>query len=164
MEFVETIKAPFLEIFRILTGDRLTLSLAYRSCCGDDPDEAGLLRLLEERADREAAAGTCLVGPHRADIDFLWFERPYKDHASLGQSRIVGLVLKCVQVAAIMEVFDDPPVVLLDDVLLELDAKHRERFRRFFTERFGKAQTIEAATTMLMFDDAEDRHVIELDK
>ena len=142
----------------------MNLSLVYRSSCGDDPDEAGLLRLLTERAGREAAAGTCLIGPHRDDIDFLWFERPYRDHASLGQSRVVGLVLKCVQVATIVGVFNDPPVVLLDDVLLELDAKHRERFRGFFTERFGNAQTIETATTMSMFDDAEDRHVIELEE
>jgi len=117
---------------------------------------------LSDYAVREAAAGMCLAGPHREDLDFLWSGKPYRDHASLGQSRIVGLVLKCVQVGRIIEVFGDPPVVLLDDILLELDAVHRDRFRRFWDDRFRGVQTIETATTLSVYEDAKDRYVIDL--
>jgi recombinational DNA repair ATPase RecF len=54
--------------------------------------------------------------------------------------------------------------VLLDDVLLELDAKHQDRFRAFFADRFGGVQTIETATAVPAAGNAEERHVIDLDQ
>jgi len=99
-------------------------------------DVPGLLR--EKRA-ADMAAGVSLSGPHRdryvffknalhtngpggrTDVEFV-------STASTGQRRLLALLLRAAQARRFSEVTGLNPVLLLDDVLLEMDGEKRRRF------------------------------------
>ena len=81
--------------------------------------------------DRELAAATTLIGPHRDEIRFL-ITRNHDEmpidattYASRGQGRTVALSLKLAEVALMRGETGEDPVLLLDDVMSELDSDRR---------------------------------------
>ena len=86
-----------------------------------------LLATLVETRARDVQAGTTRIGPHRDDIAFLVGGHPAAGTASRGELRGIALALRLAEVALSTERTGEPPVLLLDDVLSELDAERRER-------------------------------------
>ena len=86
-----------------------------------------LLAAFVETRARDVQAGTTRVGPHRDDIEFLVGGHPAGATASRGELRGIALSLRLAEVALSTERTGEPPVLLLDDVLSELDAERRER-------------------------------------
>ncbi len=66
-------------------------------------------------------------GPHRDDVAMLLDGRPAAAFASRGEQRTLALALRLGEVALSKERTGDAPVLLLDDVLSELDARRRAR-------------------------------------
>jgi DNA replication and repair protein RecF len=96
---------------------------------GETPDALAprLLDTLNELRGGDIQAGVTRVGPHRDDVAFLLGGHPAGATASRGQQRSAALALRLAEVALSTERTGDPPVLLLDDVLSELDAARRER-------------------------------------
>ncbi len=89
---------------------------------------AGALReALAGRRREEVAAGVTRIGPHRDDVAFLLGGRDLATVGSRGQQRGAALALRLAEVALFRERTGEPPVLLLDDVLSELDAARRAR-------------------------------------
>ena len=86
-----------------------------------------LLTALVESRRRDVQAGTTRYGPHRDDVAFLVGGHPAASAASRGELRGMALALRLAEVALSTEATADPPVLLLDDVLSELDAERRRR-------------------------------------
>jgi DNA replication and repair protein RecF len=82
--------------------------------------------LLDARA-RDIQAGTTRYGPHRDDIAFLMGGHAAANSASRGELRGIALALRLAEVTLSASETGDPPVLLLDDVLSELDATRRQR-------------------------------------
>ncbi|MBF4461091.1 MULTISPECIES: DNA replication/repair protein RecF [unclassified Rathayibacter] len=83
---------------------------------------------LEGVRRRELDRGLSLVGPHRDDVQFELNELPAKGYASHGESWSFALALKLGAAELLRR--DSPmgdPVLILDDVFAELDARRRER-------------------------------------
>ncbi|BDZ42070.1 DNA replication and repair protein RecF [Paraoerskovia sediminicola] len=124
-------------------------SLAERS---DDPAEGpetqplgieGRLRqALAEQRGRELERGVTLVGPHRDDLVLTLADLPAKGYASHGESWSFALALRLasyrVMTTGVPDELvllagaadwgpDGEPVLVLDDVFAELDARRRER-------------------------------------
>jgi DNA replication and repair protein RecF len=93
----------------------------------------------------ELARGMTLVGPHRDDIRFLVNDVDMTDYGSRGQQRTSALTLKLSEVALITEKRGDPPVLLLDDVMSELD----EARRAYMTEMLLNHPQVFLTTTDL---------------
>ncbi|MCJ1673595.1 DNA replication/repair protein RecF [Rathayibacter sp. VKM Ac-2929] len=77
---------------------------------------------------RELDRGISLVGPHRDDVQFELNDLPAKGYASHGESWSFALALKLGAAELLRR--DSPmgdPVLMLDDVFAELDARRRER-------------------------------------
>ncbi|MWV59311.1 DNA replication/repair protein RecF [Rathayibacter sp. VKM Ac-2754] len=77
---------------------------------------------------RELDRGVSLVGPHRDDVQFELNDLPAKGYASHGESWSFALALKLGAAELLRR--DSPmgdPVLMLDDVFAELDARRRER-------------------------------------
>jgi DNA replication and repair protein RecF len=97
----------------------------------DDPDQVRAVALREFqtliriRRDDELRRGVTLIGPHRDDLELLIDERPLASFGSRGQQRLAVVALKLAE-ADVISMLGDRPVLLLDDVLSELDASHRE--------------------------------------
>lgn len=112
---------------------------------------------LEEARPEEFRRGVTLVGPHRDDLRFLVSEVELGAFGSRGQQRLAVVALKLAETIAMNEEAGEPPVLLLDDVLSELDASHRS----FLTGTAADvgAQLIVTATDAGLLDIAELAHL-----
>lgn len=101
--------------------------------------EARLLEAMGRLRSKEIERGVCLVGPHRDDLALTLGDLPAKGYASHGESWSVALALRLASYALLTHGVDDAgawaadwgpdgePVLILDDVFAELDARRRER-------------------------------------
>ena len=72
--------------------------------------------------------GTTMSGPHRDRFRFDDEGSEFSDAASTGQLRLLSLTLRITQAVHCAAVTGRAPMLLLDDVLLELDPEKRRRF------------------------------------
>ncbi|WP_326598067.1 DNA replication/repair protein RecF [Streptomyces sp. NBC_01803] len=75
---------------------------------------------------REIERGVTLVGPHRDDLVLRLGQLPAKGYASHGESWSLALALRLASYDLLKEEGPEP-VLVLDDVFAELDARRRER-------------------------------------
>ncbi len=80
---------------------------------------------LSEARREELRRGTSLVGPHRDDAEFAIGGVDLAAYGSRGQQRLAVVALKLAEADLMREQAGDVPVLLLDDVLSELDERHR---------------------------------------
>ena len=108
-----------------------TLDRAVKELAGDEEItaeilEAAFLTELSRRRREEIDRGTTLVGPHRDDLVLMLGEQPAKGYASHGETWSFALSLHLAEYA-LLSVDGSAPVLILDDVFAELDAKRRQR-------------------------------------
>jgi DNA replication and repair protein RecF len=80
-----------------------------------------LLTLLKQKRSAEIGRKQTLLGPHRDDITFSLNNAQASAFASQGQQRSLVLSFKLAELTLLSQALDEPPVLLLDDVLAELD-------------------------------------------
>ncbi|MFB7761699.1 DNA replication/repair protein RecF [Streptomyces xiamenensis] len=111
------------------------VGLEYRSAATEEPvdGEPGrdelygvLLAALGEARKREIERGVTLVGPHRDELVVRLGELPAKGYASHGESWSLALALRLAAYGLLREEGPEP-VLVLDDVFAELDARRRDR-------------------------------------
>lgn len=88
--------------------------------------EAAMLAELGRRRKDEIDRGATLVGPHRDDLALMLGDQPAKGYASHGETWSYALALHLAEYQLLASEGTDP-VLILDDVFAELDAKRRER-------------------------------------
>ena len=69
-----------------------------------------------------------LVGPHRDELELLLDNRAAGQFGSEGQKRTIAIALKMAQAEYLTGVRGSPPILLIDDVMGELDARRRSGF------------------------------------
>jgi DNA replication and repair protein RecF len=106
-------------------------------------DRLNLRRVAEE------SLGNTLVGPHRDEIELTINDTPAKSYGSQGQQRTLVLALKLAELELIEQIVGEPPLLLLDDVLAELDLTRQNQLLSVIEDRF---QTIITTTHLGAFD------------
>jgi DNA replication and repair protein RecF len=104
-----------------LSGGQEGLEITYRSSVAED----AFGEMLSAARDRELAYRQTLVGPHRDDMRFMVNGKDMGIYGSRGQNRTITLSLKLAEAQFIAARSGDIPIMLLDDVLSELDARRR---------------------------------------
>lgn len=137
-----------------ISGQREELRVRYQPnvpMAIDDPQriQADFLEKIQQRAIAEKHQRTTLVGPHRDDIDFTINDTPSRQYGSQGQQRTLVLALKLAELHLIDEVIGEPPLLLLDDVLAELDLNRQNQLLEAIQDRF---QTLITTTHLGAFD------------
>ncbi|ACQ78270.1 DNA replication and repair protein RecF [Beutenbergia cavernae DSM 12333] len=93
--------------------------------------EARLLEAMARLRTREIERGVSLVGPHRDDLVLTLADMPAKGYASHGESWSYALALRLASYALLRDDGEagggGEPVLVLDDVFAELDARRRTR-------------------------------------
>jgi DNA replication and repair protein RecF len=119
-------------IYSALTGGKEKLCLEYSSVYGESiPDSVEkadtefYLKMLTSHYNDDMRLKTTCTGVHRDDMVILINNRPVRDYGSQGQMRSASLTLKLAQAKILATERNEPPVVLLDDVLSELDESRR---------------------------------------
>ncbi len=143
------------DAYRQVSSGQSELGLAYRSSldaalgaddapavppgAGAELVEARLLDAMGRLRGKEIERGVCLVGPHRDDLLLTLGDLPAKGYASHGESWSVALALRLASYELLTHGVDEAgawaadwgpdgePVLILDDVFAELDARRRDR-------------------------------------
>ncbi len=89
--------------------------------------DSRLVAMLRATRANDIRRAMTLHGPHRDDVAMLLDGHAAGAFASRGEQRTLALALRLGEVALSRERTGDAPVLLLDDVLSELDARRRAR-------------------------------------
>ncbi|MBD2603358.1 DNA replication/repair protein RecF [Scytonema hofmannii FACHB-248] len=111
--------------------------------------QQAFLEKIQLRAIAELRQGTTLVGPHRDELELIINQTPARQYGSQGQQRTLVLALKLAELQLIEEVVGEPPLLLLDDVLAELDPSRQNQLLDAIQDRF---QTLITTTHLGSFD------------
>ena len=157
---LERLSAHLVEAYRAISGGEdvcvryeATIGDITASGKGDGAREAlreMFLAALDDRAEDELRRGLTLVGPHRDEIAFTIDGRDARSFASQGQQRSLVLAWKVAEVAVTRDILGRYPLLLLDDVMSELDARRREAFMSFVADGI---QTVITTTNLGYFTD-----------
>ncbi|WP_017307258.1 DNA replication/repair protein RecF [Spirulina subsalsa] len=137
-----------------ISGETEQLAICYRPNVIWTEDEAtevqqAFLDKLEQRRTAEYFQGKTVVGPHRDEIEFTINQTLARSYGSQGQQRTLVLALKLAELQLIEEVIGEPPLLLLDDVLAELDPHRQNQLLEAIQDRF---QTLITTTHITAFD------------
>ena len=86
------------------------------------------ITLLLEKRETDASLGVSMSGPHRDRYLLTQNGEEFSGKASTGQRRLLALLLRIAQASFFSKKTGKKPVLLLDDVLLELDGEKRRKF------------------------------------
>ncbi|MCR5698093.1 MAG: DNA replication and repair protein RecF [Treponemataceae bacterium] len=86
-----------------------------------------IIQTLNGKLEMDKALGTTMSGPHRDKVRFMKGSKQFIPSASTGQRRLVSLILRIAQAKYYSEITGKKPVLLMDDVLLELDPDKRQK-------------------------------------
>ena len=99
--------------------------------------------------------GICKIGPHRDEVGLSLNGVPARRFGSAGQQRTIVLALKLAELELVSELYQETPVLLLDDVLAELDPKRQ----LLLLEAVGEShQCLVTATHLEAFEGEWTRH------
>jgi DNA replication and repair protein RecF len=106
------------------------------------------------RLHAEMAAGHSLIGPHRDDLEILSDGREVARYGSAGQQRSALLLLDLAQVSIYNSIYEESPVLLIDDIDAELD---RGRIEALLSELEGRTQTVVSTSRRAIANRYRDR-------
>ena len=137
-----------------ISGSTETLEIHYApnvELVDDNPEalQKAFLEKIQQRAIVERHQGTTIVGPHRDEVEFTINNTPARQYGSQGQQRTLVLALKLAELKLIEDVIGEPPLLLLDDVLAELDLSRQNQLLDAIQDRF---QTLITTTHLGSFD------------
>ena len=138
--FVRKLAEKAAQIQTEFSGEQETLALHYATVSTVRDPLGPTVELYEDlrrhqdsHAKAERDARSCLSGPHKDDLVARINGQPARQYASQGQTRTAALSLKLAE----RELFRDDtgqwPILLLDDVLSELDARRQDFVLRRIT-------------------------------
>jgi DNA replication and repair protein RecF len=142
-------EALFPELFEKVSLLGRKVSLEYKT---NWPAESGIEeteRFIRGKRESELVFGTTRSGPHRDVWRFMDGNEDFTEKASTGELRLVSLVMRLVQILIYEESFGMSfgdssrsrwPILLFDDVLLELDVPKRMRFLELLPSTKSGAQ------------------------
>lgn len=133
LEFLEKLKVSAKELHEGISSGSEELEIKYCSSAIKSEEKLSkcdIICLLQKEFKRvrkeDIYLGVTNAGPHRDDLDFFINSKSARRFGSQGQQRSIVLSLKLSEARLMSEAFEEPPVVLLDDVMSELDTKRQD--------------------------------------
>ena len=131
---VSEFNKTFSPLFRDISGLEEELYIEYLPSWKNCTNEDEVIEKLESKLSTDFILGTTSSGPHRDGIKYNMQSRDFAKIASTGQLRLISLVLRVAQAIFFLDKTKQKPLLLLDDVLLELDNKRRMKFLKYLPE------------------------------
>ena len=150
--FMEKLAGVASTLHKELSGGE-TLRVTYQPAfeAAQPPVIAQAMReALASSLDRDIRLGSTQTGPHRDDILLELNGTDVRAYGSQGQQRTAALALKLSELTLMEELGGEPPVLLLDDVLSELDCARQ----RMLASAMGHVQTFLTCTQLAGLHDA----------
>lgn len=140
------------ELYKSLAAQDNVVELAYASRFNPDVYESQLLHKLEQSTELDVLRGFTAYGPHRDDLEVVMDGHPVQETASRGETRTIVLALKVLELQLLEEARDMKPLLLLDDVFSELDARRRQALTGYVRQYQTFITTTDADAVSNHFD------------
>ncbi|MBI9096828.1 MAG: DNA replication/repair protein RecF [Spirochaetaceae bacterium] len=126
-EITEIFNPVFKEKFKEISESSYDIEMIYESSWKKLKTKKEISDYLESKELFEMTTGITGSGPHRDKLVFNFNNRDFSDIGSTGQMRLISLILRIMQADFYTKMTGRKPILLLDDVLLELDSGKREK-------------------------------------
>ncbi len=126
LQLLEDLNNRIGDDYSSLAGQIHDIRLDYVSACAVEQYESALLKRLEAQIELDIARGFTGAGPHRDDLLARIDGRSMAEVASRGEVRTLVLALKLLELDLLEGARSTRPLLLLDDVFSELDARRRK--------------------------------------
>ena len=137
INYCESLNKKAAEIYAGMSGGKEKFAAEYLSTCFEQGEHADSGMSTAELAQKfydklyvsrgtDIEHGATSVGPHRDDIEVTLDSLPVASFGSQGQQRSCILSIKLGEAKLLGEAMGEPPLILLDDVMSELDSRRRE--------------------------------------
>lgn len=161
--FLERLNEKIKVILKEICDEKVELIYDCGFSVEDFNDKESIKKSFEEEIkknkEREKRLGVSLTGPHRDDFKIILNEKDAKLYASQGQQRTIALAIKMAEVELIKDNIGEPPVLLLDDVLSELDVNRRD----YVLNKIKDIQVIITCTEKDIFGNISDANLINIE-
>lgn len=131
MEYTNILAGAASRVYESLSGGADRLTVTYKSSLDIDKGSTekdvaeSFSQALAARVESDISRGTTGVGPHRDDLLLSIDGLPAREYASQGQQRTAAIALRLAEIDLVQDYIGEPPVVMLDDVMGELDEHRR---------------------------------------
>lgn len=128
-EFIKELSPLAAEAHAYLTEGAETLVVDAEGNYPETEEEIAkkLVREMSGSYERDIRLGYTTVGPHRDDLKITIDGADARGYASQGQTRTAALSLKLAETKIFEKLTGEPPVLILDDVMSELDLSRRKK-------------------------------------
>ncbi len=131
---VHEFNMTFSPLMKEISGIGSTISIKYVPSWKECSSTEGIIDILRTQYNRDSMAGLTTTGPHRDRFEYVLDGYDFSKIASTGQLRLISLIMRITQALFYIKKTSRKPILLLDDVLLELDPGKREKFFSFLPE------------------------------
>jgi len=118
----------FPDFYSEIAQDNRKMKISYNPSWKKIENEKDIIEILEKNQDLDFKMLTTTTGIHRDKFIISDQNGPFINSGSTGQLRLASLVLKSIQAFYFKNYSKLEPILLIDDVLLELDSKKRGKF------------------------------------
>lgn len=122
-----------------------------------------LLELFKRHERSDERYGTTTAGPHRDDLIFSLDDRQLKAFGSHGQQKSFVLALKMAEMENLYDIFGESPLLLLDDLNSELDARRNHNLMEFLASRDIQVFITTAERSPVLLDAASQCAVFRME-
>lgn len=123
LDYLQEFIPILIDYYSRISGFRENLNIQYDFSFprhGEDIRD-DLFNHLEESVEQEIHYERSLCGPHLDDIDLTINDQVARNFASQGQKRSLSIAARLVQAHLITSPANEPPILMFDDVLSDLD-------------------------------------------
>lgn len=163
--YVSKIAAFAAEVYSGISRGREQFSVCYKPSFGGEAENLDKREFRERMAaavrrnrGEDIRTGTTSIGPHRDDLEIRISGLSARSFASQGQQRSCILALKLAECRILEERWGEPPVVLLDDVMSELD----ENRRAYLLNQLGEKQVLITCCDVSAFSGMRDGRIFHI--
>ena len=169
--YCESLNKKAAEIYKGMSGGREIFCSEYKTTVigEDEHAENGLSTAdwaqkfydaLKNTRSYDFEHGSTSVGPHRDDLEVTLDGMSVKAFGSQGQQRSCILSLKLGEAKMLGESMGEPPLILLDDVMSELDALRRD----YILNSIGESQIFLTCCDKELFSGLSEGKVFTMEK
>ena len=126
-EAVYGFNSVFPDLFRKISGTDMDVSVRYQPSWGAMETADEIASYLYDNTERDIVLSTTSSGPHRDRFTVVCDGIPFSSIGSTGQIRLASILFRIAEAIYFRKMAGKDPILLIDDVLLELDDRRRGR-------------------------------------
>ena len=161
-KYITEVRNRFIKQYNELGEFNKKVDIRYVPSLSAEKSADDIYKMLCQKKEDELNVGYALCGSHRDSYHFYMNGRLFSRYASFGQCRLAALIIKLIQAQYTAEIKKTMPVLLFDDVILELDEIRKRKIVNCIREYNQMFITFTEDIFIDLFDEKEYIRMIDL--